>query len=342
MVLEHIIPESWWGNHLLTSFLLAFMFSLLSIFIAGKVFGSSSGIVSVIFLTLFILPSMRRLFRHEERLEEDEKDFSWSHLWNDNKITVKAYTGVFLGVFLAFMMVTFLLPQLGFNAFDLLKQQLFLDPAVKGRAVSDLFSSGVLFSILENNWVVLLVTFIFAIIWGDGALFFVSWNASAWGAIFGFRAVASATVMGVSPWLNLGKILLFVSWHTMLEGLAYILAAIAGTIISYEMIKRSSELRRFVIYGLSSLLAGVFLSSIIRSSSLSLVAQMFIRIFMSLLLVYLMHVAITNNRHKRVFLYNFWLFVIAIGCFMLGVFVESLVLTYGDSLITIYRAAASI
>lgn len=335
MVLERLVSSSMLEKHFQYSILLGAGYSLIGMILSSFIFGANAGIVSVVFASLFLAPSMRSLFRREEQLEEKEKTFTVKRLIADNLHILKAYAGVFIGVFLAYFLASLLLPWFGVNIIDLLREQLFLDPAVAGRAT---YQSGLLINILVNNWLVIVVTFVLALLIGDGAVFFVAWNASAWGAIFGFRALAASQVAGVNPAYYAGVLLLIVMWHVILEGGAYVLAAISGSVISSDVIKQSDELHRFLAYGAAGMVLYVLLFKL--AQSLSSVQSMMILIPVLLFGLYLLSYTFTNKKHREVYTYNFWLFVGAILVFIVGAALETAVLSYSDTLSTIYAQAA--
>lgn len=337
MVLEHLVPEKWIEKKFLFALLLGFVFSVVSIFAATNIFGRSSGIVSVIFLSILLLPTMRKLFLLEEKQEEHEKKFSLIHLFKDNKHLFEAYFGVFIGVFLAYFLSTFLLPQWGINTFGMFKEQLFNDTtAVKGLATYD---SSLFISILANNWLVLVVTFLLSLLAGDGALFFVAWNASLWGAVFGYRVLTASIYDGTNPWLTAIILFLIVGWHIILEGGAYILAAISGAVISDDVIKKSTEMKRFIGYGVLVFAGYFFFSWIINM----FFTNMFILVFSKILVLFgLMHMlgaAFTNRQHGEVYTYNYYLFIIAIIVFILGALIETFVLGNSTFLNELYRSS---
>src|SRR4030043_855142 len=249
MVLEHLFPETFLEKKLGYAFLIAAIYSTVGIIAARLLFGANSGIVSIIFTSLLLLPYLQKLFQKEEREEERERLVSLKHLASIKHFfkrnqAVRIYFAIFLGIYLTYMFYSFILPQLGFNTFDILKEQLFVDPALRGRA----FDVDTFVSILTNNWWVLLACFLIAIIIGDGAIFFVAWNASSWGALFGYRALTAGLYSQTSPWICLLALLFITLPHVLLEGGAYILAAISGNIISDEIIQKKTEIRNFIFY----------------------------------------------------------------------------------------------
>lgn len=333
MVLEHLFPDDWLEKKALYAFILAVLYSVIGIFAARLIFGSNSGIVSVVFVSILLIPSMRNMFRWEERKEEKEKRFTWKHLWRDNKDVLKAYFSIFFGIFFTYMFFSFILPQMGVDTFNVLKEQLFLDPALRGHA----FETGTFASILVNNWWVLVVCFIFSLFTGDGALFFIAWNASAWGTIFGYRALTASLHANVNPWYFLLIILGIVIWHVILESGAYIVVATAGSVISRDIVSKSGEVGKFLIFlflggGLTVLFVYMLRMFVFNQYLLvSTIALMFI------IVLYCLSYIFNDRRHKEVFTYNFYLFLIGLAIFILGALLETLVLSNSITLNRIYE-----
>lgn len=337
MVLEHIFPENWIEKKVRYAFLLGFIYSFIGIFLARLLFGGSSGIASVIFTSLLLIPSLKKLFVHEERIEEKEKKFSIKRLYLDNKHLIHAYVGIFIGVYLAYYVVAFLSMYLGGDFVSLFREQLFLDPAISGRAA---FDSGVFWSILQNNWWVLLSCFLLSLISGDGATFFVVWNASAWAAIFGIRAVAASIVLGSNP-VTVALIMEAIALpHTLLEGSAYILAGIAGAVISSDVISKAGNLKKFlsnfVLFGI-----GIFVIDLIFKNIFFGTVLLVLRIIVFMTFIYFVSKSFNDKKHVEVFVYNYWLFLVAFGLFVLGVLVETFVLSNSGILNNYYAAASS-
>ncbi len=337
MVLEHLFPESWIEKKFFYAFLLGAVYSLIGIFLARLLFGGNSGIASVIFASLLLIPSLRKLFSAEEKREEKEKKFSLKHLYRDNKNLIHAYVGIFIGVYVAYYLVAFISLQYGFNIISLFREQLFLDPAIGGRAS---FSAPLFWSILQNNWWVLLACFLLSLISGNGATFFIVWNASAWAAIFGIRAVAAAAVLGKSA-LMVGLTMELITLpHTLLEGGAYILAGIAGAIISSDVISKAKNLKSFLLTFILIAIGVCFFDFIFRQFATG-IFLIILRIVVFIVLLYFLKHSFSDKKHIEVFMYNYWLFVLALGVFIIGALIEVFVLSNSTMLNNYYSASSS-
>jgi len=337
MVLEHLFPDSWLEKKFSLSFFMGAGFSIIGIILARLLFGSNSGLASVIFTSLLIIPSLYKLFKEEEKIELKEKKFSFKELYKDNKNLIHAYLGIFAGVFVAYYMIAFLSAYFGWNTVNIFREQLFLDPAIMGRAA---YSFPTFWSILANNWWVLLATFMLSLLSGNGAVFFVVWNASAWAAIFGLRAIAAGAVLGKSPFA-IGAIMQLITLpHILLEGGSYILAGIAGAMISRDIVSESKEMGKFM-----GIFAMILVGFYVMNMFFKIIANgpflIIIRMLLVLGLVYVLKNAFLDKKHKEVFVYNYWLFIVALGVFILGALVETGVLSWSDTLNLYYSASAA-
>ena len=337
MVLEHLFPEDWLEKKVRYAFIIAVVYATVGIIAARLLFGANSGIVSVIFTSLFILPYLQKMFSKEEREEEAEKKYFLARLKSlklffKNNQAIRVYLAIFFGIYFTYMFYSFLLPQLGMNTFNIFKEQLFIDPALRGRAF-DITSS---FSIVANNWWVLLACFLLSIISGDGAIFFITWNASSWGTIFGYRALSGAMYSGESALLYLAIIFAITLPHVILEGASYILAAISGNVISNEIIKEKQDIRNFIVYVVFGGALMFLLSFVFKTMGWSMMLFGIISIFIITPALLLIGRLFQQKKLQKVFVQNYDLFILAIILFIIGAVVESLVLSNSGALNRIY------
>ena len=337
MVLEHLFPEDWLERKLRYAFILAVVYSTVAIIVARLLFAANSGIVSVVFASLLLMPYMEKLLEKEERKELKERSFKLHRFFVDNREAIKVYAVLFLGIYLTYTLYSFLLPQLGLPVSSVFREQLALESNLRGGA----FAGQTFLTIFLNNWWVLLACFLVALIAGDGALFFIAWNASSWGTIFGFRALEAALYGGAySAWTNLAVILLVTAPHVLLEAGAYILAAIAGGVLSDDIVSKRSAMARFIYYFIAAcilfvvlrLLYGVIFAALPLAGDLVTIAT-------ALLILHFLAYVFDDPRHKEVFQYNYYLFLLAIALFVVGAVVEALVIGNSGPLMRVYVAA---
>jgi hypothetical protein len=347
VVLEHLFPENWIEKKITYAFFLAIGYSIIGIVISRLIFGSNSGIVSVFFISLFLLPTMRRLFLIEDTIEEKEIYFSFKHLILDNKDLIKTYFSIFMGIFFTYTFFSFVMPQMGVNSFVIFKEQLLIGQGILGYAFS--FSSTTFWDIMINNWWVLVACFGLGLITGDGAIFFITWNASVWGTIFGYRALTASIVattnpnlvdysfFNTNPWYFLLIVLVIVIWHVILESGAYILVGTAGGVISREIIKKSEEVRDFIIYFGIGIVILILLNYLFK---MVIPSRIFFFIMSALSFIFLLNFLeniFEQKTHKMVFRYNFYLFILGILVFIVGALIETYVLSNSTILNEIYN-----
>lgn len=252
MVLEHIFPEDWLENKGRYAFILGVGYSFVGILISMILFPGDPALVAVAFTSLLILPELYKIFSIEERQERLEQKIKISTLWRDDINVLRVYIFIFLGILLVYSLATILLPSLQAN--NLFREQLEIrfGQGFSGQAVAGNFSPDLFFSLLSNNFIVLIACFILALLSGDGAIFLITWNASVWGTIFGLTAKSASIFSGKNSLLLFIIIMLIVFPHMIIEAISYLLASISGSVISKDVIlEEFSSQRFFEVFGIN-------------------------------------------------------------------------------------------
>lgn len=281
MVLEKLVPEAWLETKPFYGFLLGMGYSVIGIILATLIFQKDPAIPSVAFTTLFLIPMMHKLFKIEEEEKSKDRSFEWRTLYNQNKDIFWTYMCIFFGIFLIFSVAASSLP--AFQVNKLFREQLGLRAgaaSATGMVVSDtsfelspdgsilkrqgasqsVFYTELFWKILLNNWWVLLATGVLALVAGEGGIFFIAWNASVWGTIFGVTARNAAVFSNQNPLWLLIIILLIVLPHVFLEIGSYILTGISAGIFSSAIGKErfsSPQMREVMLYCLGILCIGL-------------------------------------------------------------------------------------
>lgn len=246
MVLEHIFPEDWLERKGMYSFILGVMYSIVGIILSSILFPGDPALVAVAFTSLLLLPELYKIFSIEERRERVEQVVSFRALWRDDIDVVRIYISLFLGILLVYSIGTIILPDFQTNSLFREQLEVRLGSGFAGAATGVIFSGRLFFDLLSNNFLVLVAVFIMALLTGDGAIFLITWNASVWGALFGFLAKTAGLFAGQNPFFLLGKIMIIVFPHMILEALSYFLAAISGSVISKDVILEQFASERFM------------------------------------------------------------------------------------------------
>jgi len=334
MVLEHLFPQKWLEHRLKYLFLISVVYSVFSIYISTIIFPKNSGIVSVVLVSLLLIPYIKKAVKEDERKELHERKFNFWHIWNDNKETIKVYLVLFFGIYFSYIAYSFVAAKLGFSLVNVFQEQLSLETSLRGGASG----FGLALSILLNNWWVLLVCFLFGLLAGDVALFFVIWNASSWATIFVFRAFGAAGKGFHNPLVNLFILLLITFPHVFLEGMAYVFASISGSEISYDIVSKKRFTKNFIFSFVLMVLGVILIYWALLSLFSSLIAKI-IGMFLVILMIYGLSFLFNDEKHKAAFKYAYFLLLLGIIFFLIGVLVEVFVLNNSSLLIDIYRAA---
>ncbi len=236
MVLEHIFPEDWLEKKGLYAFILGIVYSIIGILLASVLFPGDPALVAVAFTSLLLLPELYKIFSIEERRERMEQRVSFKALIKDDWDVVRIYIFLFLGILLVYSLSTIMLPSFETNTLFREQLEIRLGQGFAGNATFAGLNSSLFWSLLSNNFLVLLACFIMALLTGDGAIFLITWNASVWGTIFGYTAKSAALFSGQSAFYLFGLIILIVFPHMIIEGMSYFLAAISGSVISKDVL----------------------------------------------------------------------------------------------------------
>ena len=240
MVFEQLFRPRWLEKRPSASFLIGVFYATIGIISAMLVFPQNVGIISVAFTSMLILPTLNRLLSIEELAEIREKKLSLRLIYRDHRDIFETYIFLFLGIMLTYSIFSLLLNEL--TIVNIFQSQLSL-VGVTGEATQLHYAD--FFSILLNNFKVLLVSFVFSLVYGAGAILFLTWNASVWGTIFGYIAKQAAAVTNQSVILTFFNLFMQVLPHTVLEVSSYLLAIIAGGVISKAALKEKIGSKKF-------------------------------------------------------------------------------------------------
>jgi uncharacterized membrane protein SpoIIM required for sporulation len=222
------------------------IYSTFAIFLSIWIFQEQSSFVMVFFTVLACVPLIYNIMK-----EEEDKDL---HIRSEKKLILEhnkaifVLSSLFLGIMLSCVFWYVVLPS---NTTGHLFQQQVntisdINNHASGKLTGFATKSDVFFRIFFNNTKVLIFCVIFAFIYGAGAIFILTWNATVIAAAIGnFIRSNLATVSALA---GLDKIaayftvvstgLLRYSIHGIPEILAYFYAAVAGGIISVAVMNK--------------------------------------------------------------------------------------------------------
>ncbi len=233
MVLEQLFKVRWLERKAPFAFLIGAMFTIIGIISAKLIFGKDPSMMAVAFIAILLVPTLNKLLAYEENVEIREKKFHFRQLFKDHKDVFEIYIFLFLGIFLTFALLAFILRP------DSVQQMFPRQLSVAGLAgqATGVFGNPYFWSILGNNLLILFVCLVLSFIYGAGAILFIVWNASVWGVIFGYVAKMSAVTVGANPFLHFWTTLVPTLPHLFGEGFAYLIAAIVGGVVSKGVIR---------------------------------------------------------------------------------------------------------
>jgi uncharacterized membrane protein SpoIIM required for sporulation len=248
MVLESVLTPPRAETHPLLVFLMGAAYSTLAIFLSVWIFEEQASMVMVFLASLAALPLMYHTLRFEEN-----KDF-----FVDDRSMLRAhapamffYLVLFTGMAVAYSFWYVALPSdMSSGLFRVQTQTITnLNQHVTGKITQTTLLS----KIFLNNIKVLIFCILFSFLYGSGAIFILTWNASVIGAAVGnFIRTHMAKFAGVAglhkagAYLYVGSLsVLRYAIHGIPEIFAYVIAGIAGGILSTAVVKHDFGTGRF-------------------------------------------------------------------------------------------------
>ncbi|MFH1623350.1 MAG: stage II sporulation protein M [Candidatus Aenigmatarchaeota archaeon] len=230
MVLERLISRRAALRNPLAMFMVGGIVSVACLVISFIVFSDQVGMFTTVLMTMAMTPFMVNLLYHEEKETENEimRKMEGNFLMRHSDV-LKVYAALFAGMVLALSITFLLLPEQHVQA--IFEDQISEIMIIRGGFLSlDAFER-----IMLNNVGVLLISFLFSFLFGSGAIFILSWNASVLAAAIGLAAKSIGGVAG----LPLAVLVFFP--HGSLEILAYLVGGIAGGLVSVVLTRRHSK-----------------------------------------------------------------------------------------------------
>ncbi len=264
MVLELILKERWVDNIPIYAFFLGVIFTSIGAMISSILFLDVLSIAMIFLISLFIIPSLSALLVEEAK----EGAIRGSKaLFKDHIDIFQTYLFLFLGIFLFFAIIGTFIPLGSYMqvfAYQIVQlNKIFpnFSQTIQGLATGPLQSQAYAFSsIIKNNMIVNILTFALSLLYGAGAMFIIVLNASIFGAAIS-GVIRSFAFGFIDKAAELFIIITIISLHLIPEVAAYLLAAIAGGILSKGLLVEKFMSERFIKLTKDSLT--IFAASII-------------------------------------------------------------------------------
>jgi len=231
------------------------LYSFISAFISYIAFREAAGLLTVFLITLACLPIVYTTIKNEEELDL-KSDKEWKLLKEHTKVIIFLLF-LFLGTVVALTTLYIFLPEkIVDKSFNIQQQAIInLNKNINDSLTGGITKVDIFASIFINNIKVLFFCIIFSFLYGTGALFILTWNASVLAASAGnfikLEIAKGASALGlptISAYFH-GASLSFLRYmtHGLLEMAAYIFAGLAGGIISIAMIRRNLGEQKIMI-----------------------------------------------------------------------------------------------
>lgn len=230
MVLEKLVSLKAAVRNPWMMFIVGGLISVACLVVAFLVFKESVGTFTTFLITVAMAPFMVNLLTYEEATTEDEIGAREKmNLLERHGDMLTLYSAFFVGMILTMSIIFIFLPA------DVV-EHIFKDQIEEINIIRGSFVNMTVFErILINNISVLLITFLFSFLFGAGAVFILSWNASVLATAIG---LASKAIGGAEGYLK--AVLIFFP-HGSLEILAYFIGAIAGGVVSAAVTRNRSK-----------------------------------------------------------------------------------------------------
>ncbi len=270
MVLESLTSAKGAERHPASLFLITFVVTTASMFISYKTFPESSSVLALALATIALMPILNAILIEEEEKEVEEDSIPFAFISSHYGV-IKAYSWIFVGMIFAYGFWATVLPETSESCSGLqcilpeksvvFSEQKKVYSGITGKVIGqeECFTQNTrgfekCFELIfgNNTWVMVLAI-IFSFLWGAGAIFLLGWNASVIGWFIASEISSKSVEAGLARAISYLP-------HGIPEILAYLLAALAGGIISAAIAKqtfREHELRIVVVDTLLLILLAV-------------------------------------------------------------------------------------
>ncbi|MBI2128658.1 stage II sporulation protein M [Candidatus Woesearchaeota archaeon] len=250
MVLESIIFPMKAEKQPWEMFFVGLVYTSAAIFLSLWIFEKEASMVMVFFAVMAALPIIYNTLKLEEFKDIDLANEKQRLKQHSKAILIFLF--LFLGMTVAFVFWYTVLPS-STVAF-LFQKQAQTITSVNNQIAGNAVAQITLFSkILMNNLKVLAFCILFSFIYGSGAIFILTWNASVIATAIGnfirtnvahyALTLGSANAFAYFQIISLGLLRYFI--HGLPEIIAYIYGALAGGIISVAVIRRHFQTKKF-------------------------------------------------------------------------------------------------
>jgi len=273
-MLESILNPKEARNNMLEVFVVSAVFTIVSAIFSYYLFPKYSSVLICAFITVLFAPFFQRMFSAEEAKEEfAARHGTDKNLFQRHAHVLKIYSAYFLGVIVMTSLIFAFLPVSTKTV--LFDMQISEVERLSGMSVTgNVVNFGVASGIFANNVIVLMFAFILSFLFGTGAIFILSWNASVIAVYVGGYVnslIARGMVPGLAYVYGMPYALLSITMHGIPEIFGYFFAGMAGGILSVGIIHEkigSRQMKKVFFdslillgFGVFSLFVGAFIET---------------------------------------------------------------------------------
>ncbi len=256
MVLESIFNPFILKKKPWEMFFAGFIYSIIALSLSFLVFKEVAGLLTVFLIVMALLPMMYTTIKSEEELDLRYQG-EWKLLQEHAKVIIFLLF-MFLGITVALIFMYIILPHDAVGAIFDLQQKAIVNVnnyvrgnIIEGVVVQDTITGNItkfdiFIKIFINNLKVLFFCLVFSLLYGTGAIFILTWNASviavAVGNLIKTKLAETASFIGIG-WLSSYFAVAAFSFfkymfHGILEITAYFIMALAGGILSMAIVRK--------------------------------------------------------------------------------------------------------
>jgi uncharacterized membrane protein SpoIIM required for sporulation len=249
MVLESLMTPPRAERHPLAVFFLGGAYGTLAIFLSMWIFEEQSSMVMVFLAALAALPLMYHTLRFEEN--KDISAVEGQSLLRQHAPALLFYVMLFVGMSVAYSFWYLALPS--DVASGLFRVQAQTISNLNQHVTGKITQTSLLSKIFLNNIKVMIFCILFSFLYGSGAIFILTWNASVIGAAVGnfirthmakFADTVGLERVGAYFYVSSLSVLRY-AIHGIPEIFAYIVAGLAGGILSVAIVKHDFGTGKF-------------------------------------------------------------------------------------------------
>lgn len=230
-------------------FFVGFLYSTVALFLGLWIFQEYASLVMIFLTVLASIPLLYKTIINEYNI--DIEITNQESLLKEHSRTIYFLILMFMGMTAAFTLWYVILPITMTNSLFAIQTQTIT--ILNQQVIGNVTKTALLSKIFLNNVKVLLFCIIFSFLYGAGAIFILTWNASVIATAMGnfIRShlssyAATAGSVGVASYFYIISLsLLRYVIHGIPEILAYFIAALAGGIISVAVVKHTCGTRKF-------------------------------------------------------------------------------------------------